>query len=245
MIDSLQCLFLVNRLSPGPWRLVFFTPIACLVLLALFMLVEGLKNPEETAGMLIFDWVWGAIWLVAISRFRLGIDLRDVVERGNHRASWVIAAAQLAATLCFGLTFVLTPEDMEDGPVLLLGMGCTIVLYAFWTILEWLTCVAEAVTVEREGGAALRLAAFLVAEGLLLGVAFGQLPPLFSSRAVFETGASWIKPGMPVALLLLALLLERHCQRYPGPPCSPPEPRDGVIACFFLGVAGLWLFVTR
>src|SRR5262249_52606542 len=113
MIDSFRCVFLVNRLSPKPWRLLFLTPFACLMLLVLFMLAEGLKNPQETIGLLIWDWLMGVFALLWHGEARVGIDVRDVVERGNHRAGWVISTKLLGFTLCFGLTFVLTPEDMD------------------------------------------------------------------------------------------------------------------------------------
>ena len=63
---------------------------------------------------------------------------------------------------------ILSPDSRIPIP---LGAGAMAALLIVWAIYEWKTNASEAITVERDAGAAFRLAALLPAAGLLIGLA--------------------------------------------------------------------------
>jgi hypothetical protein len=227
-------------LRPRSWQahLIYLTPLACLPLLACFVWAEHLQSPSESAVELTGAWGVGALWLAAIGRLPiwLGIGFREVSERGNYAVAWARGGAQIGLTLCFGFAYLRTPVDMETVPALFIAAGATGVLLACWTLFEWWTRVSDAITIEREGGAALRLAAFVIVEGLLLGDAIGRLPWLR------PTDGGWLNRCAPLLIFVLSLGIEEICRRRPGPPCSSPQRRDGFVALLIIVVGtGLYL----
>src|SRR5262249_23316415 len=150
------------------------------------------------------------LWLGGISTFLplFGLSPReDVVERRNHPAAWAISGALVGLTLCFaGAVGSADPaeEMLSEVPR---GLLATLALLLLWAILERLASPSEAITVERDGGAAWRLAGVLIALGLLLGQAFadGTANP-GPVRSVLEFAA-------PLALLLVATGVEFAVRR--------------------------------
>jgi hypothetical protein len=234
------CIVTAHRLSHRHWHryFVYLSFVMCLIIWATFLQIERLKNPLTTGGELFFDAMFGSIWFMAVSFASGQTNLREVADRRNHAAGWVIIGGNLGLVLCLGLTFVITPAEMEDMPVLFLGIGAMFVLAILKVLFQGFTRIFEAITIEREGGAALRLAALLVALGVLLGDAFGRIP-LFQ-----ESKEHVLSLAAPVMLFVVALLVEFRCKAAPGPPCSRPQRRDFVIAALFLISAGGFLLVA-
>ena len=91
----------------------------------------------------------------------------DVVERRNPAAGLVVAGETIAAACCIGGSNIGNgpgPEAVVFCPVLSSGT-----LLLFWLILDRVASVNDTVTIERDRQAGLRLGAYLVATGAILG----------------------------------------------------------------------------
>jgi hypothetical protein len=108
-------------------------------------------------------------------------------------------------------------------------------LLALWGLLERWTPVAEKITVDRDGGAACRVAAFVAAEGFLLGHAVNGWAETGLSQ---ETAARFAGAAFP---WVAGLLVERTFR----PRAGPPRRADLVIGLAYLEAAGAWVWLTR
>ena len=128
------------------------------------------SDVRGSALYLAFYMVMGAAWVGAASLILgwLGISYRDdLLERGNPAAGLLLTGALLGLALAFA------GANVGNGPgwwvVLFCAALSTAAWLASWTLLEQVTGAVEWVTVDRNVPAALRLAAYLEASGLLLG----------------------------------------------------------------------------
>lgn len=239
--------------SHGDRLALYLIPFGCE-----FLLVGCLSQN----GSITRQWQWygvGSFYLsvaaVCFPFWGWGLSPRDdVAERGNRPAGWAIAGAMLALTLAFvslAEAIVMYQASLSSRPDnalrLMLGLAVLpiIPLFIFWGILEKGTNLSEAITVERDGGAALRLGAFLLGLGLLIGRSFPVLIEL--SLHLTEEGRVW-KQSLtllgPFALLFVAVLVEvvrKTSSRLPG----HPQVIDFVIGLFYLGSTGLWTHLWR
>jgi uncharacterized membrane protein YjfL (UPF0719 family) len=146
------------------------TVVGCSTLL-LFVLVSWASRDVRTAIEYLFMYsVLGLAWLrVAEFSFAYaGVSARDdVVERGNTAAAIALSGALVAVTLCFA------GGNIGDGPgwrvVLFSAALATAGFLVSWQVVAAFTAVTDAVTIDRDPAAGMRLAAFLVACGLILG----------------------------------------------------------------------------
>jgi hypothetical protein len=170
---------------------------------------------------LAFYLVFGAAWLVpGRGLFGLfGISWQDdALERRNAAAAWAVAGG-LA-----GLTAGYAGANLGDGPgwwcVLFAGGLATAAWLVAWSVVQAAGDVAEAITVERDTDAGIRLGAFLLAAGLLCGrgAAGDWTSPL---QTAIEFGAAW--PLLP--LTLGAAWVERRAGAERGHPQRPPAAR--------------------
>src|SRR5262249_41448090 len=148
-------------------------PLVCLMLLTL-VLTRG--QPLDLAVWTVqrkIGAIDGVFWLAVVSQAMtfLGLSARDdALERRNGPAAWAIVGAQVAATLSFaGAVAWAADRSLSFWAVRGVGVASLATLFAGWWALERLASVSEGVTVERDAGAALRLASFLVALGFLTG----------------------------------------------------------------------------
>lgn len=169
-------------------------------------------------GVYIFFYVMlGLAWLVVVREaLYMGFDLSwrdDVVERDN-RAALVAFAGALT-----GLTIVFSGGNVGDGPgwwvVVFTGGIATLLWFAVVGLVHWGTNVLERVTIDRDLPAAIRLAFFMIASGLILGrSAAGDW--VSAGRTIVEFIYAW-----PVLVLaVLGVITERrHAEpvRYPDP----------------------------
>jgi uncharacterized membrane protein YjfL (UPF0719 family) len=159
--------------------------------------------------------VLGLAWLrVAAETFPfVGLSARDDVgERGNTAAALAVGGALIGAALCYA------GGNIGSGPgwwVVVFSAGLsTGTFLAGWLVLATFTPVADSVTIDRDAAAGLRLAAFLVALGLLLGR--GVAGDWHSGP---QTVADFVVT-LPLAavLLAIALLVERAIRLTPDRP---------------------------
>ena len=208
---------LVRHVGRRPSRrwLLQVTPIAAAALLWVVLRNAASYDVRDDPRYLAFYLVLGAAWVGLFMRSLVlaGISTRDdVVERANGSAAIVVAGAMLALTLCYA------GGNVGDGPgwwVVVFAAGLsTLALYAAWMLLEMATGVSDVVTVDRDGSAALRLAGFLVACGLILGRAVAG-----DWVSVEDTVRDFALVAWPVlALVAAAALVERTLRPTPETP---------------------------
>jgi uncharacterized membrane protein YjfL (UPF0719 family) len=134
----------------------------------------------------------------------LGVSARDdVVERRNTAASYAVGGALLGVTMCFA------GANVGSGPgpevVFFCAILSTAAFFFLWFVLESIAHPSEAITVDRDEEAAVRLAGFLVATGILLG---GAVAGNWESPS--GTLQDFCTFGWPaIVLLIIALTWER------------------------------------
>lgn len=171
-----QDLFRVNRLAaPASYRLVLgITPVACLLFLFLVLESSAAQSVRESSFYIVLYMALGAAALGICAQLYpfLGVSARDdVLERGNGAALSATAGALLGSMFC------VAGGNIGEGPgfdVVVLSAGAALgTWFLLWYLMEVLSgrVIAERITVERDLGAGLRLAAILAANGLILGAA--------------------------------------------------------------------------
>jgi uncharacterized membrane protein YjfL (UPF0719 family) len=146
------------------------TIVGCSTLL-LFVLVTAASHDVRAAIEYLFMYsVLGLAWLRMTEPLfaYAGVSARDdVVERGNNAATIALSGALVAVMLCFA------GGNIGDGPgwwvVVFSAALATAGLLIAWQLYATVTTATDAVTIDRDPAAGIRLASFLVACGLILG----------------------------------------------------------------------------
>lgn len=161
----------------------------------------------------------GAAWVAAAMRVWgwLGISTRDdLIERGNAAAAFAIFGALFSITFCFA------GGNVGDGPgwwvVVFAALLSTGTLLVLWSVLERLSGVGEAITVDRDPATGLRAAGYLIASGLILGRAVAG-----NWVSVDATVVDFAALGWPVLVIFaVALITERLLRPSPHAPRRSP-----------------------
>lgn len=230
------------RLRPAPptQAALLLTPVVCLGAL-LGMLTTAASFDVVSNGLYVaLYFCYGAAWIggmVQITEY-LGVGMRaDAVERGNSAAGYAVTGALLGFTACYA------GGNIGDGPgwwaVTFAAGLATTGFVALWALTEAATHMSEAVTIERDPAAGVRMGGFLLALGLILGRAaagdfynFDQQFNDFARQGVLAVG-----------VVLAALVLERLLRPTPERP-SAPALAGVPAALVYLAIAGaalVWL----
>lgn len=215
------------------WWLIL-PPLVAAFLVFLVLRGWAASDVRDDPQYLLLYEALGVAWISAGLRVLplLGLSARDdVVERGNRAAAIAIAGAIVGIALCFA------GGNVGEGPgwwgVAFCALLSTGTLLLFWALLDRLTRVADAVTIDRDPAAGVRVAGLFLALGLILGraVAGGWL----------DVGAALLDfalKGWPAAVLLaLAVLLERRLRPTPEAPDRPALSHGAVPALLYLGLS--------
>lgn len=209
--------------------LLYATPLACFALIFVSIdsapLLEGLR---QLSFFVCAAWYVIASMSGLVDRF-IGLSPRDdVAERRNHAAAWTISGAHAGLAFC-----VVGPGTQLGAVSLCVFLALPLFFFLVWVYVR-VTDVGEAITVERDGGAGIRVAGFLAALGLLLG------------QAVVRDPLQILAIGPPVAglagLFFGALKLETICRRDQQAVSFSPRPRDLVIVVAYLLWGGIASF---
>jgi uncharacterized membrane protein YjfL (UPF0719 family) len=205
----------------GSATVALVVPLVSAVILFVVLKTRSSFDVQDSPLYLTFYMLLGAAWIGLAMRFTAtaGISARDdTVERRNGAAAIALAGAMI------GFTFAFAGGNIGDGPgwwVVVFAAGlATIALYLLWIVLDAATHVGDAITIDRDEASGIRLAGFLVAQGIVLG------------RSV---AGDWISAGATVrdmavaawpSLILLgfAIMVERSFRP------TPERPRPGVPA---------------
>jgi uncharacterized membrane protein YjfL (UPF0719 family) len=193
-------------------------PFVCALVLFQVLRRFASSDVRDDEIYLGFYLILGAAW-VGLGTTALALcDLSvrdDVVERANRAAVPALAGGLLAITFCFA------GGNIGDGPgwwvVVFCGLLSTGTLLLAWKLLNRLTQAADAVTVDRDVAAGVRVAGFFIGAGLILGRAVaGDWKS--AGATLFDFG----RTGWPVILLLaVAVLIERRLRPSPEIPERP------------------------
>jgi uncharacterized membrane protein YjfL (UPF0719 family) len=166
--DVFSSAILTRKANHG--RIVLLSVILGLAGLYLILRKWSASDVRNSFAYVAFYEVMGAAWLAVVARILawMGIGLRDdVVERRNFSAALALSGAILGVSICFA------GGNIGDGPGWWVVLYCaglaTSGLLLIWLATEFGARVSEAVTVDRDGAAGLRLGALLLASGLILG----------------------------------------------------------------------------
>lgn len=199
-------------------RAVTATIVACGLLMYTVLRTAASFDVVAAPEYVFMYVVLGLAWLRIFAECfaYLGLSARDdMAERGNTAAIPALAGALIGVTFCYA------GGNIGDGP------GWWVVVFAAalatgtwlveWLVLTFVTPVADAVTIDRDPAAGLRLGAFLASCGLILGrAAAGNWVSADSTVNDFVV-------TMPPALLLLALasFVERRARPTAQQPHAP------------------------
>jgi hypothetical protein len=227
---------LVRRMGrPGAGRrLLQLAPLVAAGLLWVVLRNASSFDVRDDPRYLTFYLVLGAAWVGLWIRWvaLTGVSTRDdVVERANGSAAIVVAGAMLAITLCYA------GGNIGSGPgwwvVVFSAALATVALFAAWILLELASGVSDVVTVDRDPAAGLRLAAFLIGSGLILGrAAAGDWESAEATVRDFGI-AAW-----PVVILMVAaVVVERAARPTAESPRRPLLVYGLVPALLYAGAA--------
>jgi uncharacterized membrane protein YjfL (UPF0719 family) len=229
----------VFKRRPPFLTLLFVTPGICFAILYFILITWA--DPGEVVP----DWRYillfllgGGMWLTIFNAAMplLGPSVKlDVQMQHNPAASLVAAGGMLGVMLAYAFS------NIGDGPTiwttLIPAFLATLTLMLLWFMLETISRVADAVTIDRDVASGLRLGAFLIATGLILGRAMAGD---FVSYA--GTVEDFVKQGWPAVLLcVLAAVMQRMFQPSPRMP-KPPVVSYGLVpALVYLAFAAGWV----
>ena len=191
-------------------------------LVLLMLVLQSLADPVYVAGHLDYTLLFlagGACWVFGASEaFALmGVStIDDAMRRRNPAAAVAVAGGLVGVMLAYA------GSNIGNGPTiwttLVPAFAATAVLLAFWFVLELIGGAYEAITLDHDVAAAIRLAAFLVCVGAILGRAMAGDWLDWDS-----TFLEFVKLGWPAALLIPAMVMMNR--RYaPTPQQTHPEP---------------------
>lgn len=227
---------LVRSVGRRPTRrfLLQVAPLAAAAILWTVLETAASFDVRDDPRYLAFYLILGAAWVGFFVRLLAiaGISTRDdVVERANGSAAIAVAGAMLAIALCYA------GGNIGDGPgwwVVVFSAGlATLALFAAWMLLELFSGVSEIVTVDRDAAAAVRLAGFLVACGVVLGRAVAG--DWESAEMTLRDFAAVAWPVL--ALVMMAVIVERLARPTPETPRPSLTPFGLVPALAYLGIA--------
>lgn len=209
-------------------------PFVCgIVLLGVLrsLAADDVRDDARYLGMYL---LLGIAWVGLARRLSPLFGLyprQDIVERRNASAGWVYAGLLLGLTLCYA------GPNIGNGPgwwvVVFSALLSTGGFFAIWLLLEAAVGLTDVVTIHRDPATGLRLAAFFVALGLILGRAAGG--DWISAQATVE---DFVRMGWPALALLAGELIVSLAAR---PTAQRPAP-----SLLWAGVmpAAAWIFVA-
>jgi uncharacterized membrane protein YjfL (UPF0719 family) len=210
----------------------------CAILIFIVLKTAASFDVVNDARYQIMYLLLGLAWLrLAQLTFALaGVSARDdVAERGNQAAAIALAGALVGTALCYA------GGNIGDGPgwwvVVFCAALATGTFMLAWLVLTLVTAIADAVAIDRDRAAGLRLGGFLVAVGLVLGR--GVAGDWHSGQ---ETIADFL-PALPWAAVILvaAIALERILRSTAERPHGPVFSLGLIPAIAYLGLAAMAL----
>jgi uncharacterized membrane protein YjfL (UPF0719 family) len=229
----------VNRLTASfPQRfLLSMAPVLSALLIAGTLAKLAASTVRADFLYIGFYLVIGAGWLGGVTLVIpfLGVSARDdVLERGNSAASWTLAGALLGASCAFA------GANIGNGPgveAALFSAALSSALFILlWVGTDALTSISEAITVERDTGAGIRLGGFLLGVGIVSGWAVAG--DWVSAAATLKDFFSWSWPA--IVLAAFAVLVETVLAKNPRKDSSSVG-LSAILGLTYVAVASVWV----
>jgi uncharacterized membrane protein YjfL (UPF0719 family) len=206
------------------------------LLRALFALSsQDVRTDPETIGLYC---ALGLAWLGASQRVFgfLGVSMHDdVLQRRNSSAAFVIGGQLLGITCCFAGANV--GNGPGPGVVVFCAMLSTLSLALLWLLLDRVAGIVDAVTIERDMGAGIRVAGWFVAMGVVLGAAVAG-DWYSASRTLLD----FVKYLWPMTFfILLSVLVERKFREQRGPSWANRTSCSAAIAAVYIFFSVLYV----
>ena len=177
---------------------LWLAPLGAALLLLTVLTTVASYDVVDDPRYIYMYFVFGMAWTGVATRFfpTAGLLVRDdAVERRNPAVTPALGGGILGATAAFA------GGNIGDGPgwwvVLASAFVATLALFLLWHLLEGLTSVSDAITIERDEAAGWRLGGFLLSAGLILGRAVAG--DWVSTEGML---ADAVRVGWPAVLLL-------------------------------------------
>jgi hypothetical protein len=225
--------------APRPGRaLLAVVPLLCVALLWATLRTLASFDVRDAPQYLMLYMVMGAAWVAAGAHLTpiAGLSIRDdVLERRNPAAATALAGAMVALTLCFA------GGNIGDGPgwwvVVFSAALATGAFFLAWLVLDAVARSTELVTVDRDAAAGIRLAAFLVAAGLVLG---RSVAGDWSSAR--DTFIDFVIYAWPLVVLIGFAAVVDHASRPTGLRPRAPVVVAGIVpALLYVAVAAAYV----
>jgi hypothetical protein len=180
----------------------------------------------------------GLAWVGLSTMFMplLGISLRDdVVERRNRTAAGVLAGAALGVTFCYA------GGNIGNGPgwwvVVFSAALATGALFLLWYLLDAYAHISDTIGIDRDAAAGMRMAAWLIATGIVLGRAVAG-----DWVSAAETVKDFVVLGWPaLGLLGAGVIIERLFRPTAQEPAGSFIMRGVLPAVAYIGLAFAWV----
>jgi uncharacterized membrane protein YjfL (UPF0719 family) len=229
----------VNRLRAAvSKRLVLLTaPLVCLALILIALTKLAATTVRNDGLYISFYLLVGAGWLggaTLIFPF-LGISARDdVLERGNRAASWAVTGALTGASCSFAGANVGNGPGVEA--VLFSAVLSSALFIGLWLGMDLLTSISDAITVDRDERAGIRLGGFLLGIGLLSG--WSVAGDWVSASATLKDFVISAWPAMLLAAVAVGVeVLFRKASVHLSAKTSPSL----VVSAVYVGVSLVWV----
>ena len=229
----------VSKLGARPFHRVplYLSALAGFVALGLVIFLWADQDIPDNSGYVFLVFLMGGAWLTLAGAVFpwLGTGLRDdAFERRNPAATLALSGAISAVMLTF------CGANTGEGPSfwnnVFSGLLSTGTLLFFWFILAAAGGAARSVSEERDVASGVRLGAFLLAQGIILGRAVAG-----DWHSAEGTVLDFVQFGWPGAVLLLfAVAAERTFRTKPGAANPPLSSRGVAPAAAYLLAALLW-----
>jgi uncharacterized membrane protein YjfL (UPF0719 family) len=177
----------------------------------------------------------GATWIFLVTRCLavVGLSARDdAIERNNPAAVAAVCGAFIGVSLAYA------GSNIGNGPTiwttLVPALAAAASLLALWCVAEVLGPASDAITIDRDLATGIRVAAFAVAAGAVLGRAMAG-----DWHSWNDTFGGFVLLGWPAVAIALLLAVSN---RLLGPTTDRPEP--GVITAGVMPAAVLLLATT-
>jgi uncharacterized membrane protein YjfL (UPF0719 family) len=213
--------------------------VACAGLLWVLLRCFSASDVRDSNAYMILYEILGAGWvgLSAEMLARFGVRVRDdAIERRNDSAAYAVGGALIGLTLAFA------GANFGNGPgwwvVVFAALLSTGGLLLAWLIVQVGSDALEAITVERDQAAGVRIACFYMACGLVLCRAVAG-----DWVSAVQTVADFVPLAWPVLVLAaLEIAVGRLC-RPAHPPAAGSLLSTGVIPglAYLAGAAG-WVW---
>ena len=231
----------IRRLGrPAAGRsLLDLAPLVSLGVLLVVLKTVSAHDVRDDLRYLLLYFFLGAMWVsVAVRCLPLvGLSARDDVgERGNGSAARAISGAILALTLCYA------GGNIGNGPgwwVVVFSAGlATVALLLSWLVLEAVARIADVVTIDRDEAAGLRLGGWLIACGLIAGVAAAG-----DWESAEDTVRTFVRVAWPLLpFVAVAALLEWQWRPTPEHPAPSVTAYGAIPALLYIGAAALHVY---